>query len=229
MSQLRLITEQIEDVQTLYEASGIEGKKDLFIEGVFLQADLKNRNGRVYPKHILAREVNRYIKESISRKNAFGELNHPQGPTINLDRVSHLIVDLREDGSNFIGKAKILDTPMGVIARNIIEGGGQLAVSSRGMGSVRSVGGVMQVQEDFMLSTAADIVSNPSAPHAYVQGILEGVEYFYENGLLKERVIENMIDEAVRKREFNEQTVAKALRMLSESIARKTAAKYSNS
>src|SRR5690606_32085636 len=163
----------------LYEAEG--DKKSLYIEGVFMQADIKNRNGRVYPKHVLAKEVNRYIKESVERKNAFGELNHPASPTINLDKVSHLIVSLKEDGSNFIGKAKILETPMGLIAQKIIVGGGQLAVSSRGTGSLRNIGGVMQVQEDFTLATAADIVSNPSAPQAYVDAIMEAPDWAYDN------------------------------------------------
>ena len=158
---MKLLTEQIYDYGILYESDG--DKKHLFIEGVFMQADIKNRNGRIYPKNVLAKEVGRYMTESVARKNAFGELNHPPTPTINLDRVSHMIVDLKESGSNYIGKAKILETPTGLIAKNIIEGGGQLAVSSRGTGSLRNMGGTMMVQEDFRLATAADIVSNPSA------------------------------------------------------------------
>lgn len=140
-----------------------------------MQADIKNRNGRIYPKPVLDKEVKRYMKESVERKNAFGELNHPPTPQINLDRVSHIIVSLKEDGSNYIGKAKILETPMGLIVKNIIEGGGQLAVSSRGTGSLKNIGGTMQVKEDFRLATAADIVGNPSAPSAYVSGLYEGV------------------------------------------------------
>lgn len=212
-----LLTEQINEYQYLTEDDG-NGNKSLFIEGIFLQADIKNKNGRMYPKSVLQREVNRYIKESVNRRNAFGELNHPPTPTINLDRVSHMIVSLKEDGSNFIGKAKLLDTPMGNIARGIIEGGGQLAVSSRGVGSVKNFNGAMQVQEDFMLATAADIVSNPSAPDAYVQGILEGVEWFYENGKLKNRTIENHFDAAVRAKSLDEKAILKALSILVESL-----------
>lgn len=176
---MKLLTEQSFDYGILYEAEG--DKKHLFIEGVFLQADIKNRNGRIYPKSVMAKEVNRYIKESVEKKNAFGELNHPATPSINLDKVSHLTVSLKEDGSNYIGKAKILETPMGLIAKSIIEGGGQLAVSSRGTGSVRNVGGVMQVQEDFRLSTCADIVANPSAPSAYIDAIMEAPDWIYDH------------------------------------------------
>lgn len=176
---MKLLIEQYNDYTTLYEADG--DKKSLFIEGIFMMADIKNRNGRVYPKHVLAREVNRYMKESVERKNAFGELNHPATPQINLDRVSHMIVDLKESGSNFIGKAKILDTPMGLIVKNIIEGGGQLAVSSRGTGSLRNVSGTMTVQEDFRLATAADIVSTPSAPSAYVDAIMESPDWIFDH------------------------------------------------
>lgn len=176
---MKLLIEQSQDYTTLYEAEG--DKKHLFIEGVFMQADIKNRNGRVYPKHVLSREVNRYIKETVERRNAFGELNHPPTPQINLDKVSHLITSLREDGSNFIGKAKILETPMGLIAKALIEGGGQLAVSSRGTGSLRNVAGSMQVQEDFRLATAADIVSNPSAPMAIVDAIMESPDWIFDH------------------------------------------------
>lgn len=170
---MKLLIEQHDEYRTLYESEG--DKKSLFIEGVFMQADIKNRNGRIYPKPVLDKEVKRYMKESVERKNAFGELNHPPTPQINLDRVSHIIVSLKEDGSNYIGKAKILETPMGLIVKNIIEGGGQLAVSSRGTGSLKNIGGTMQVKEDFRLATAADIVGNPSAPSAYVSGLYEGV------------------------------------------------------
>ena len=153
---MKLITEVVEDLQYIVEEK--DGKKNLFIEGIFLQSDLKNRNGRVYPREIMQREVARYTKESIDSKRALGELGHPDGPTVNLDRVSHLIVSLKEDGNNWIGKAKILDTPMGNIARNLIEGGAQLGVSSRGLGSLKERNGINEVQDDFMLSTAADIV-----------------------------------------------------------------------
>lgn len=174
---MKLLIEQITDISTIYESEG--DKKNLFIEGIFLQGDIKNRNGRVYPKQILEKEVARYMTESVARKNSFGELNHPQGPTINLDKVSHLITSLREDGSNFIGKAKILETPMGLIARSIMEGGGQLAVSSRGLGTLKRKGNVMEVQEDFKLATAADLVAQPSAPQAYVDYIMEAPDWVW--------------------------------------------------
>lgn len=175
----KLLIEQHTDYRTLYESHG--EKKYLFIEGVFLQADIKNRNGRVYPKTILEREVNRYMKEAVKMGNAFGELDHPPTPKINTDRISHLITDLREDGSNYIGKAKLLETPMGLIAKSIIEGGGKLAVSSRGTGSLRNTSGQMMVQEDFRLATAADIVINPSAPAAYVDAIMESPDWIYDH------------------------------------------------
>lgn len=200
---MKLITEHTEEVNYIFESH--EGQKNMFIEGIFLQADIKNRNGRVYPKSILEREVARYIKESVNRKNAFGELGHPQGPTINPDRISHLITDLRLEGSNFIGKAKILPTPMGNIARNIMEAGGKLAVSSRGLGSLKNIGGAMQVQEDFMLATAADIVINPSAPDAFVDGIFEGVEWIWDNGILKQQHLEEAKKDLDRARLTEEQ------------------------
>lgn len=211
---MKLLVEQFEDYNTLYEADG--DKKSLFIEGVFMQADIKNRNGRIYPKHVLAKEANRYIKESIERRNAFGELNHPPTPQINLDRVSHMIVNLKEDGSNFIGKAKILETPMGLIVKNIVEGGGQLAVSSRGTGSLRNVGGTMQVQEDFRLATAADIVSTPSAPSAYVTGIMESPDWIFDN-VKQEWVIAEVLKEIhnTKPSQINEE---KALRLLSKFV-----------
>jgi len=202
-NNMKLITEHTEEVNYIFESH--EGQKNMFIEGIFLQADIKNRNGRVYPKSILEREVARYIKESVNRKNAFGELGHPQGPTINPDRISHLITDLRLEGSNFIGKAKILPTPMGNIARNIMEAGGKLAVSSRGLGSLKNIGGAMQVQEDFMLATAADIVINPSAPDAFVDGIFEGVEWIWDNGILKQQHLEEAKKDLDRARLTEEQ------------------------
>lgn len=185
---MKLITEVVEDLRYITEEK--DGKKNLYIEGIFLQSDLKNRNGRVYPKEIMQREVARYTKESIDSKRALGELGHPDGPTVNLDRVSHLIVSLKEDGNNWIGKAKILDTPMGNIARNLIEGGAQLGVSSRGLGSLKERNGINEVQSDFMLSTAADIVSDPSAPDAFVRGIMENKEWIMENGIWQERQVE---------------------------------------
>ena len=185
---MKLITEVVEDLQYIVEEK--DGKKNLFIEGIFLQSDLKNRNGRVYPREIMQREVALYTKESIDSKRAMGELGHPDGPTVNLDRVSHLIVSLKEDGNNWIGKAKILDTPMGMIARNLIEGGAQLGVSSRGLGSLKERNGINKVQDDFMLSTAADIVSDPSAPDAFVRGIMENKEWIMENGIWQERQVD---------------------------------------
>lgn len=185
---MKLITEVVEDLQYIVEEK--DGKKNLFIEGIFLQSDLKNRNGRVYPREIMQREVARYTKESIDSKRALGELGHPDGPTVNLDRVSHLIVSLKEDGNNWIGKAKILDTPMGNIAKNLIEGGAQLGVSSRGLGSLKERNGINEVQDDFMLSTAADIVSDPSAPDAFVRGIMENKEWIMENGIWQERQVD---------------------------------------
>lgn len=178
----------VEDVQYIVEEK--DGKKSLYIEGVFLQSNLKNRNGRVYPKEIMQKEIARYTKESIDTKRAMGELGHPDGPTVNLDRVSHMITSLREDGDNWIGKAKILDTPMGNIARNLIEEGAQLGVSSRGLGSLKEKNGINEVQDDFMLSTAADIVSDPSAPDAFVRGIMENKEWVIVNGVWQEREID---------------------------------------
>ncbi len=187
---MRLIKELNEDLQFIVEESSDNGKKSLFIEGVFLQADLKNRNGRMYPKEIMAKEVNRYVKEQVNTKRAYGELGHPEGPNINLDRVSHMIVSLREDGNNWIGRAKILDTPMGNIASSLIKEGAGLGVSSRGLGTLKEVNGINEVQDDFMLATAADIVADPSAPDAYIQGIMEGKEWVFVKGVWQDREIE---------------------------------------
>jgi len=162
-----------------------EGKKEYFIEGVFMQSEIKNRNGRVYPKAIMKKEVNRYRKEFIEKDRAFGELGHPEGPTINLDKVSHMITSLEEDGNNYIGRAKILSTPNGQIVRNLIDDGAKLGVSSRGLGSLEEKGGAQYVKGDFQLATAADIVADPSAPEAFVEGIYEGVEWIMSNGILK--------------------------------------------
>ena len=181
---MKLITESIEDVQVLVEESN--GKKILHIEGVFLQGDIKNRNGRVYPFNVLEREVGRYNEQYVSAGRALGELGHPDGPTVNLDRVSHKIVSLRAEGSNFIGKAQILSTPMGNIAKSLLESGVKLGVSSRGMGSIEEKNGANYVRDDFMLATAADIVADPSAPDAFVNGIMEGKEWVWDNGILKE-------------------------------------------
>jgi hypothetical protein len=187
---MKLIKELNEDLQFIVEESSDNGKKSLFIEGVFLQADLKNRNGRMYPKEIMSKEVNRYVKEQVNTKRAYGELGHPEGPNINLDRVSHMIVSLREDGNNWIGRAKILDTPMGNIASSLIKEGAGLGVSSRGLGTLKEVNGINEVQDDFMLATAADIVADPSAPDAYIQGIMEGKEWVFVKGVWQDREIE---------------------------------------
>ena len=184
---MKLITETIEDVKLLTEEK--DGKKLLYIEGVFLQSELKNRNGRMYPFDVLSREVERYNEEYVQSKRALGELGHPDGPTINLDRVSHRIVSLKAEGNNFIGKAQILDTPMGNIAKNLLGEGVQLGVSSRGMGSIQKKEDCNVVADDFMLTTAADIVADPSAPDAFVNGIMEGKEWVWDNGLLKEREV----------------------------------------
>ena len=184
---MKLITETIEDVQILTEERN--GKKLLYIEGVFLQGAIKNRNGRMYPFEVLNREVERYNEEYVRTKRALGELGHPDGPTINLDRVSHRITDLRAEGNNFIGKAQILDTPMGNIAKSLLGEGVQLGVSSRGMGSIEKREDVAVVRDDFMLTTAADIVADPSAPDAFVNGIMEGKEWVWDNGILKEREV----------------------------------------
>lgn len=188
---MKLITELTEEIQYISEANEKTGKKDMYIEGIFLQAEIKNRNGRKYPLNVLENEVDRYRREVISHNRAYGELGHPSGPSINLDRVSHIITELKRDGNNFMGKAKITETPMGNIARGIMESGGQLGVSSRAMGSLKESGGVMVVQNDLKLSTAADIVADPSAPDAFVKGIMENVEWFYDeaNGVwLQEKV-----------------------------------------
>ena len=162
-----------------------EGKKEYFIEGVFMQSEIKNRNGRVYPKAIMEKEVNRYRKEFIEKDRAFGELGHPEGPTINLDKVSHMITSLEEDGNNYIGRAKILSTPNGQIVRNLIDDGAKLGVSSRGLGSLEQKGNAQYVKDDFQLATAGDIVADPSAPEAFVEGIMEGVEWIMgKNGVL---------------------------------------------
>ena len=184
---MKLITEQIEDVKILTEEKN--GKKLLYNEGVILQSELKNRNGRMYPFSVLEREVGRYNEEYVKSKRALGELGHPDGPTINLDRVSHRITSLRAEGNNFIGKAQILDTPMGNIAKNLLGEGVQLGVSSRGMGSIDKREDCNVVRDDFMLTTAADIVADPSAPDAFVNGIMEGKEWIWDNGLLKEREV----------------------------------------
>ena len=184
---MRLIAEEIVQVEFLSEEKN--GKKSHFIEGVFLQSEIKNKNGRVYPQGILAREVAKYDEHHIQKGRALGELGHPEGPSINLDRVSHKIESLKEDGNNFVGRAKILETPMGNIAKNLLDEGVRLGVSSRGMGSLKEKDGVNFVADDFMLATAADIVADPSAPDAFVDEIMEGKEWVWDNGILKESAV----------------------------------------
>ena len=188
---MKLIKELNEDLKYIVEENTETGKKHLYIEGVFLQSNLQNRNGRVYPKEIMAKEVDRYMKEQVATKRAYGELGHPDGPSINLDRVSHMITSLKEDGDNWVGRAKILETPMGKIAKELIQEGAGLGVSSRGLGSLKENSeGINEVQDDFMLATAADIVADPSAPDAYVQGIMESREWVFVNGVFQEKEIE---------------------------------------
>ena len=181
---MKLITETIENIEVLTEERN--GKKDYKIKGIFMQADIKNRNGRIYPVGTLAKEVKRYNEQFINKKRAFGELGHPDGPTVNLERVSHMITSLKPEGKNFIGEAKIMDTPYGKIVKNLIDEGAQLGVSSRGMGSIQG----STVGKDFYLATAADIVADPSAPDAFVEGIMEGKEWVWDNGVLKSMEVE---------------------------------------
>ena len=186
---MKLITEVTEEVRYIAE-EGVEGKKALYIEGIFLQGDIQNRNGRRYPIGVLDKEVSRYHQEQIDKGRAYGELGHPSGPTINLERVCMMIKSLKREGSNYIGKAKIMDTPYGNIVKNLMSEGARLGVSSRGMGSLKEVNGVNEVQDDFFLATAADIVADPSAPDAFVNGIMEGVEWVWNNGVLKSQQVE---------------------------------------
>jgi hypothetical protein len=187
---MKLICEVNEDIRYISEAKE-DGKKQYFIEGIFMQGDIKNRNGRVYPANVLEKEVKRYNKEYVEKNRAYGELGHPQGPSINLERVSHMITKLERDGSNFMGRAKIMtETPYGAIVKSLMDEGAQLGVSSRGMGSLKQNGqGVSEVQGDFYLATAADIVADPSAPDAFVQGIMEGKEWVWQNGIIREATI----------------------------------------
>ena len=188
---MKLISEYVEnDLQCIVEKKE-DGGKNYVIEGVFAQADQKNRNGRIYPKAIMEKAVGKYVTDQVSKKRAVGELNHPEGPTVNLDKVSHLITDLRFEGNDVVGKAQILDTPMGQIVKGLLEGGVQLGVSTRGMGSLEQRNGAMYVKDDFILSTV-DIVQDPSAPDAFVNGIMEGVDWVWNNGILEPQVIEKM-------------------------------------
>ncbi|MFZ9740299.1 MAG: primosomal protein [Candidatus Nanopelagicaceae bacterium] len=201
---MKLITEEIESVNFITEDKN--GKKTLHIEGTFLQANIKNRNGRVYPMETLQREVQRYNENYVQKGRALGELGHPDGPTVNLDRVSHMITSLKEDGTNFVGKAKVLDTPMGKIASSLIGEGVKLGVSSRGVGSLVEKNGVKVVNDDFMLATAADIVADPSAPDAFVNGIMEGVEWVWNNGVLEQKVhvLRNKVERFIDQRALQE-------------------------
>jgi len=180
---MKLITEMYDDFQILTEG---KNGKDMKIQGVFMQAETKNRNGRIYPFGVLEKEVKRYNKELVEKKRAFGELGHPEGPTVNLDRVSHLIEELVPDGKNIVGKAKILDTPNGKIVKELLNAGAKLGVSSRGMGTLEKKGNTNYVKDDFYLATAGDIVADPSAPEAFVEGIMEGKEWIWDNGIIKE-------------------------------------------
>lgn len=199
---MKLICEVVEEVKLVTESTE-DGKKKLFIEGVFMQFDLQNKNGRIYPRSIMEKEVDRYVDSYVNKNRAYGELGHPQGPTINLDRVSHIIKELKSDGRNNIyGKALVMETPMGKIVQNLLQEGASLGVSSRGMGSLKERGGIMEVMDDFHLATAADIVADPSAPDAFVNGIMEGVEWVWDNGILKQQQIEQykqVIEQAASK------------------------------
>ena len=200
---LKLFSESVEDLEFVTEAKE-GGGKNYKIKGIFMQADIKNRNGRVYPMEVLEKEVSRYNKNFIGEKRAFGELGHPDGPTVNLERVSHLVTSLTPDGKNFIGEAKIMETPMGKIVKNLMDEGAKLGVSSRGMGSLDQKNGANYVRNDFYLATAADIVADPSAPNAFVEGIMEGKEWVWENGIVKEVEIafyKEMLDQKRKDRE----------------------------
>ena len=187
---MKLIREEVSNAEYIVEENN--GKKNYKIRGIFMQADMKNRNGRIYPMETLAKEVNRYNEQFVEQKRAFGELGHPDGPTVNLERVSHMITNLKPEGKNFIGEAKIMDTPYGKIVKNLIDEGAKLGVSSRGMGSLENKGGSNYVGRDFYLATAADIVADPSAPDAFVQGIMEGKEWVWDNGVIREVDIHEM-------------------------------------
>jgi hypothetical protein len=222
---MKLFAEVNETVNIVEEVlDEATGKKNLYIEGIFMQSNVKNRNGRVYPTEVLEREVARYNQEYVEKKRAFGELGHPQGPTINLERVSHLITDLRKDGDNYIGKAKIMDSPYGQIVKGLIGEGAQLGVSSRGMGTLKpNRDGVNEVQKDFYLATAADIVADPSAPDAFVNGIMEGVEWVWDNGALRavdleqiKEQIENDTESRRSKEERSLRAFESAMKLLSK-------------
>ena len=198
MNTVKLISEEIQDVEYITEQKE-NGKKNYKIKGIFMQADIKNRNGRIYPQEVLEKEVRRYNKDQINNNSAYGELGHPEGPTINLERASHMITKLYPDGKNFIGEAKVLSTPMGKIVENLLDDGAKLGVSSRGMGSLNQKNGANYVRDDFYLATAGDIVADPSAPNAFVQGIMEGKEWVWNHGTLVEAELVRMKDRIERR------------------------------
>ena len=198
---MKLISDHVDNIEYMVEADDT-GKQNYRIRGVFMQSEIKNRNGRMYPEQVLAKEVKRYNKEYVNQKRAFGELGHPDGPTVNLERVSHMITKLKQDGQNFVGEAKVMDTPYGKIVKNLIDEGAKLGVSSRGMGSLEPRGKMQIVKDDFYLATAADIVADPSAPNAFVEGIMEGKEWVWDNGIIKEMDIEEYKQELDRKYKF---------------------------
>jgi len=216
---MKLISETVEDVNYLIEDDE-SGKKNYRIRGPFLQAEIKNRNGRIYPMNILEKEVGRYNKEYIQKNRAFGELGHPDGPTVNLERVSHMITALTPDGTNFIGEAKIMDTPYGKIVKNLIDEGAKLGVSSRGMGSLVPQRGAQVVKDDFYLATAADIVADPSAPNAFVEGIMEGKEWVWDNGAVKEMDIDAYKRELDRKYKFAQAREEKAVEIFEKFMSK---------
>ena len=218
MNTVKLISEEIQDVEYITEQKQ-DGKKDYKLKGIFMQADIKNRNGRIYPQEVLEKEVRRYNKDQINNNRAYGELGHPEGPTINLERASHMITKLYPDGKNFIGEAKVLSTPMGKIVENLLDDGAKLGVSSRGMGSLNQKNGANYVRNDFYLATAADIVADPSAPNAFVEGIMEGKDWVWNNGSLVEAELVRMksrIERRTRRRHAKEDALefAKFLKLL---------------
>ena len=195
---MKLITEVMDEQCIEFITEDNNGEKNHYIKGVFMQAEQKNRNGRVYPKKVLDEQVRKYVNSYVEQNRAFGELGHPDGPVVNLERVSHMIKELKEDGNNWVGKAKIMDTPYGKIVKNLIDEGAKLGVSSRGMGSLKNVRGTNIVQDDFYLATAADIVADPSAPEAFVEGVMEGKEWVWNNGIIREQEIENIRNELTK-------------------------------
>jgi hypothetical protein len=218
MQTVKLFSEAVEEVEYITEAKE-DGGKNYKIKGIFMQADVKNRNGRVYPMEILEKEVSKYNKKFVNEKRAFGELGHPEGPTVNLERVSHMITSLKPEGKNFIGEAKIMSTPMGEIVKNLMDEGAKLGVSSRGMGSLMQKNGANYVRDDFYLATAADIVADPSAPNAFVEGILESKEWVWNHGSLIEAHVAGLkkeFDVKKRQRKVNKEALefAKFLKML---------------